>query len=181
MRSNLRITWRQISSVVLSLLVLSAIWIQPARAQSQDTRLQDIQQLKDKLEQFAIATTSLISGNNADDKWNKILDFYGRVAGESCPLLKRFTNLRRPQTPESALRMSTSGLETFASSAVTLQSPDRSGYVRDGDAQSNGARHSKEVPTTDSQSPSTCPCAEYREVPHELPRCASLFGFSFYY
>src|SRR5580658_1072230 len=32
MRSNLRITWRQISSVVLSLLVLSAIWIQPARA-----------------------------------------------------------------------------------------------------------------------------------------------------
>jgi len=52
MRSNLRITWRQISSVVLSLLVLSAIWIQPARAQSQDTRLQDIQQLKDKLEQL---------------------------------------------------------------------------------------------------------------------------------
>ena len=52
MRSNLRITWRQISSAVLSLLVVFAIWIQPARAQSQDSRQQEIQQLKDKLEQL---------------------------------------------------------------------------------------------------------------------------------
>jgi len=35
----------------------------------------------------AIATTSLISGNNADEKWNKILDFYGRVAGEKLTLI----------------------------------------------------------------------------------------------
>ena len=35
----------------------------------------------------AIATTSLISGSNADEKWNKILDFYGRVAGEKLQLI----------------------------------------------------------------------------------------------
>ncbi|MCM3873109.1 MAG: glutaminase A [Pyrinomonadaceae bacterium] len=35
----------------------------------------------------AIATTSLISGKNADEKWNKILDFYGRVAGEKLTLI----------------------------------------------------------------------------------------------
>jgi glutaminase len=35
----------------------------------------------------AIATTSLISGANADDKWNKILDFYGRVAGDKLKLI----------------------------------------------------------------------------------------------
>jgi len=52
MGSNLRITWRQISSAVLSLMVVSAIWLQPARAQSRDSRQQEIQQLKDKLEQL---------------------------------------------------------------------------------------------------------------------------------
>jgi hypothetical protein len=52
MRLNPRITWRQISSAVLSLSVFSAVWIQPTRAQSQDSRQQDIQQLKDKLEQL---------------------------------------------------------------------------------------------------------------------------------
>lgn len=35
----------------------------------------------------AIATTSLISGRNADEKWKKILDFYGRVAGEKLQLI----------------------------------------------------------------------------------------------
>jgi glutaminase len=35
----------------------------------------------------AIATTSLISGKNEDEKWNKILDFYGRVAGEKLVLI----------------------------------------------------------------------------------------------
>jgi glutaminase len=35
----------------------------------------------------AIATTSLISGNNADEKWNKILNFYSRVAGEKLLLI----------------------------------------------------------------------------------------------
>jgi glutaminase len=35
----------------------------------------------------AIATTSLISGNSADDKWNKILDFYSRAAGEKLSLI----------------------------------------------------------------------------------------------
>jgi glutaminase len=35
----------------------------------------------------AIATTSLISGKNADEKWNKILDFYSKVAGEKLSLI----------------------------------------------------------------------------------------------
>jgi glutaminase len=36
----------------------------------------------------AIATTSLISGKTADEKWNKVLTFYGKVAGEKLTLLK---------------------------------------------------------------------------------------------
>jgi glutaminase len=36
----------------------------------------------------AIATTSLISGANADEKWNKILTFYSRVAGEKLSLIE---------------------------------------------------------------------------------------------
>jgi glutaminase len=35
----------------------------------------------------AIATTSLISGRNADEKWNKILAFYGKAAGEKLSLI----------------------------------------------------------------------------------------------
>jgi glutaminase len=35
----------------------------------------------------AIATTSLISGTTADDKWNKILAFYGKAAGEKLSLI----------------------------------------------------------------------------------------------
>jgi glutaminase len=35
----------------------------------------------------AIATTSLITGKNADEKWNKILDFYSRAAGEKLSLI----------------------------------------------------------------------------------------------
>jgi len=35
----------------------------------------------------AIATTSLISGNDATEKWNKILSYYGRVAGEKLTLI----------------------------------------------------------------------------------------------
>ena len=35
----------------------------------------------------AIATVSLISGKTADEKWNKILDFYSRVAGEKLQLI----------------------------------------------------------------------------------------------
>jgi len=35
----------------------------------------------------AIATVSLISGKTADEKWNKILDFYSRVAGEKLKLI----------------------------------------------------------------------------------------------
>ncbi|MGC1297522.1 MAG: DcaP family trimeric outer membrane transporter [Alloacidobacterium sp.] len=52
MRSNLPIILKRISTAVLSLFVVSAIWIQPARAQPQDSRQQQIQQLKDKLEQL---------------------------------------------------------------------------------------------------------------------------------
>jgi len=35
----------------------------------------------------AIATTSLISGNTADEKWNKILAFYSKAAGEQLKLI----------------------------------------------------------------------------------------------
>jgi len=35
----------------------------------------------------AIATTSLISGRNAQEKWNKILDFYSKAAGEKLSLI----------------------------------------------------------------------------------------------
>lgn len=35
----------------------------------------------------AIATTSLISGKDADEKWNKILSFYGKAAGEKLSLI----------------------------------------------------------------------------------------------
>ncbi|MFL6352505.1 MAG: glutaminase A [Bryobacteraceae bacterium] len=35
----------------------------------------------------AIATTSLISGKNADEKWQKILAFYGKAAGEKLTLI----------------------------------------------------------------------------------------------
>ena len=35
----------------------------------------------------AIATVSLISGRNADEKWNKILDFYSSAAGEKLTLI----------------------------------------------------------------------------------------------
>jgi len=35
----------------------------------------------------AIATTSLISGKDANEKWNKILDFYSRAAGEKLVLI----------------------------------------------------------------------------------------------
>jgi len=52
MRSDLWITRRKIILTALLLLALSALWIQPARAQSQDERNQDIQQLKDKLQRL---------------------------------------------------------------------------------------------------------------------------------
>lgn len=35
----------------------------------------------------AIATTSLITGKDGSDKWNKILDFYSRAAGEKLSLI----------------------------------------------------------------------------------------------
>ena len=35
----------------------------------------------------AIATTSLISGNDANEKWNKILNFYSKAAGEKLTLI----------------------------------------------------------------------------------------------
>jgi len=35
----------------------------------------------------AIATTSLVSGKDANEKWNKILGFYSRAAGERLTLI----------------------------------------------------------------------------------------------
>ncbi|HTF66911.1 MAG TPA: DcaP family trimeric outer membrane transporter [Edaphobacter sp.] len=50
MRSNQKNAWGNIS--LIALLFLSVIWIPPVQAQSQNTRTQDIQQLKDKLQQL---------------------------------------------------------------------------------------------------------------------------------
>src|SRR5882762_10768501 len=36
----------------------------------------------------AIATTSLVSGKDAEEKWNKILDFYGKAAGDKLMLIE---------------------------------------------------------------------------------------------
>ncbi len=57
MQSKLWISWKPIGSpvlLVLSLLVFahSAIWVEPARAQTKANQEQDIQQLKDKLQQL---------------------------------------------------------------------------------------------------------------------------------
>ena len=52
MRSNVSISWKPIKSAVLLVFALSAIWMEPARAQTKDGQQQDIQQLKDKLQQM---------------------------------------------------------------------------------------------------------------------------------
>jgi hypothetical protein len=51
MRSKLRISWITVSTALL-LFALSAVWVQPARAQSQDSKTPDLQQLNKKLEQL---------------------------------------------------------------------------------------------------------------------------------
>ena len=51
MRSNVRMNRITIGVASLLLFSLSSIWLRPARAQSQN-RQQDIQQLKDKLDQL---------------------------------------------------------------------------------------------------------------------------------
>ncbi len=50
MRSNLKNARNKAS--LITVLFISVIWVHPAQAQSQDTRTQDIQQLKDKLQQL---------------------------------------------------------------------------------------------------------------------------------
>src|ERR1700756_5143459 len=52
MRLNLRITWKNFNVATLLLLPVFAIWIPPARAQSQASQKQDIQRLKDELQQL---------------------------------------------------------------------------------------------------------------------------------
>ena len=46
------LSWKPIKSAVLLLFALCAIWMEPARAQTKDGQQQDIQQLKDKLQQM---------------------------------------------------------------------------------------------------------------------------------
>jgi len=45
----------------------------------------------------AIATTSLISGKDADEKWNKVLAFYSKAAGEKLALIDGSINPRAPR------------------------------------------------------------------------------------
>ena len=52
MRSNLRIHWRSIDIAALLLLAFYLSSTQPARAQSQDSKTPDLQQLNKKLEQL---------------------------------------------------------------------------------------------------------------------------------
>ncbi len=52
MRSNVSISWQPIKFAVLLVFAVSAIWMAPARAQTKDGQEQDIQQLKDKLQQL---------------------------------------------------------------------------------------------------------------------------------
>src|SRR5271170_8262707 len=51
-RPRVGVSMKTITSTALLLFALSTIWIQPAAAQSQDEQKQDIQQLKDKLQQL---------------------------------------------------------------------------------------------------------------------------------
>jgi len=67
----------------------------------------------------AIATTSLISGRNEDEKWNKILDFYSRVAGENSFSLMKFTN-RRPLRMPATRRWQCCSPNTNASTQIRL-------------------------------------------------------------
>jgi hypothetical protein len=50
MRLNLKNARNKVS--LIGVLFISVIWVQPAQAQSQATRAQDIQQLKDRLQQL---------------------------------------------------------------------------------------------------------------------------------
>src|SRR5580658_1676612 len=52
MRSNVSLSWKPIKSTVLLVFAFSAIWVEPAPAQTKDGQQQDIQQLKDKLQQM---------------------------------------------------------------------------------------------------------------------------------
>jgi hypothetical protein len=52
MRSNVSLSWKPIKSAVLLVFAFSAIWVEPAPAQTKDGQQQDIQQLKDKLQQM---------------------------------------------------------------------------------------------------------------------------------
>ena len=52
MRSNLLGRCKTIGSTALLLFAVSGIWIQPVRAQSQDSKTPDLQQLNNKLEQL---------------------------------------------------------------------------------------------------------------------------------
>ena len=52
MRSNVSISWKPIKSAVLLVFAFCAIWMEPARGQANDGQQQDIQQLKDKLQQM---------------------------------------------------------------------------------------------------------------------------------
>ena len=49
----------------------------------------------------AIATTSLISGKDAGEKWNKILTFYSKAAGEKLSLIDEVYKSEAARTRET--------------------------------------------------------------------------------
>jgi len=101
MRSNHPINCRAISSTALLILALSVIWVQPARAQSQGAQQQDIQQLRDKLQQL-------------DQMMNEVKAEIGALEGQK----------QTPGVPPPAMPPPVTGKKTNAEGTLDLY-----GYV----------------------------------------------------
>jgi hypothetical protein len=59
MKSNLRITWHMIGCCGVLLFALSATWIQPAQAQSQDELKDEVRQLKEETQELKARISAL--------------------------------------------------------------------------------------------------------------------------
>lgn len=101
MRSHHPINCRAINSTALLILALSVIWVQPARAQSQGAQQQDIQQLRDKLQQL-------------DQMMNEVKGEIGALEGQK----------QTPGVPPPAMPPPVTGKKTNAEGTLDLY-----GYV----------------------------------------------------
>ena len=71
----------------------------------------------------AIATTSLISGADAAEKWSKILDFYGKAAGEKLSLIDEVYKSEAATKPGESLKR---GRENLTGARLRIGSVPRS-------------------------------------------------------